>query len=494
MMKRRTFIKNTGISTAAFSMMPFTVNSMISGKQPGNKAEGNFFQPVDNKKALVNPDMGWIMYYYSHAIKSYGSRLEPSDTVDDFPGLSTVYLRSPWAFLELEEGKFNWELFDTPAQRWIEKGKRVALRVTAEESYMKFATPEWVKNAGAEGFDAKWGDSAVWEPKFDDPVFLDKMDNFVAAMAKRYDGKSYIDFVDIGHYGMWGEGHTVSITKKRYPFEVKKKYIDIYLKHFKNTLLCINDDFCGSNESGIKSPIIDYARSKGLTFRDDSIMVLPKPRPWFHAEMAQQFWPEVPVVLEHQHYGPSVKKGAWSEELFLKSVEDYHASYMSIHWWPRILLEKNRNAIDKINLRMGYRIQLNEISWPEIVHVGETFSIKSKWSNVGVAPVYGGGFPCLTIKDKKGGIVAVLVDEQFDFRDLPVAKTGSSQSKEIISNFTIGSQFHDPARTFARVVQTGSFEVFFSVGNPDGTPVYELPYNNVDGFKRYKIGNIRVEI
>lgn len=28
---------------------------------------------------------------------------------------------------------------------------------------------------------------------------------------------------------------------------------------------------------------------------------------------------------------------------------------MSIHWWPRILLEENRDAIDRINRRIGYQ-------------------------------------------------------------------------------------------------------------------------------------------
>ena len=37
---------------------------------------------------------------------------------------------------------------------------------------MKFATPEWVKNAGAEGYEIDKGDHGIWEPKFDDPVFL----------------------------------------------------------------------------------------------------------------------------------------------------------------------------------------------------------------------------------------------------------------------------------------------------------------------------------
>ena len=125
--------------------------NIIKGQSPAT----NYFalKPTDNGKALVNPDMGWTMHYYSNVLSNYGSKLEPSDTLDDFPGLSTVYLRVPWSFIEAEEGKFNWELLDTPAQRWIEKGKRVAFRISAEESWMRYATPKWVKDAGAEGSD-----------------------------------------------------------------------------------------------------------------------------------------------------------------------------------------------------------------------------------------------------------------------------------------------------------------------------------------------------
>ena len=477
------------MGTAAFSLVPFPGKSMFAGKETSLKS----LKPVDNNKALVNPGMGWTMHYYSNVLTNYGSKLEPSDTLDDFPGLSTVYLRVPWSFIELEEGKFNWELLDTPAQRWIEKGKRVAFRVSAEESWMKFATPEWVKEAGAEGYEIEQGDHGIWEPKFDDPVFLEKVENFVAEMAKRYDGKPYVDFVDVGHFGMWGEGHTVWTTNIDYPLELKMRHIDIYLKYFKNTLLCISDDFAGHDKPGNHFPITDYAFSKGVTIRDDSIMVQKYPIHWYHAGMAQQFWPELPVILEHEHYGSSVNKEAWDRALFLKSVEEYHASYMSIHWWPRILLEENREVIDKINLRMGYRLQLKEVSWPEKVNVGESFVIHSEWGNAGVAPCYGGGFPCFTIKDKKGGIVSVLVDEHFDFSKLQTGAPGKSPSNKLKSVFTIGSQFKDTAKTFARNVQTGIFEVFVSVGHADGTPVYELPYSGNDGLKRCKLGEFRLE-
>ena len=84
-------------------------------------------RPPDTGEALVNPGMGWTLHFYSNFIENYGSKLEPSDTLDDWPGLSVIFLRVPWSFLEPKEGEFNWSLFDTPAQRWIAKGKQIAI-------------------------------------------------------------------------------------------------------------------------------------------------------------------------------------------------------------------------------------------------------------------------------------------------------------------------------------------------------------------------------
>ena len=52
-------------------------------------------RPGDTGEALVNPGMGWGLHYYSNIPTNYGSKLAPSDTLDDFPGLSHVYLRIP---------------------------------------------------------------------------------------------------------------------------------------------------------------------------------------------------------------------------------------------------------------------------------------------------------------------------------------------------------------------------------------------------------------
>ena len=275
-------------------------------------------RPQDHGQALVNPGMGWVLYFYSDYTSNYGSKLDPADTVDDFPGVSTVYLRVPWSMLEPEEGKFNWALLDTPAQRWIAKGKRVAFRVTCSESMIRYATPEWVRRAGAKGHSFLLGagrrdDGPLWDPDFADPVFLAKLENFLKAMAARYDGNPNVAFIDIGSFGLWGEGHThassqVPPTQAR---EIVRTHIDLHRKLFPRTQLAISDDIAGHDKPGAHFSETDYALANNVTLRDDSILIWPPPQHWYHAEMAQSFWPKLPVILEHDHMGESQIRKAW---------------------------------------------------------------------------------------------------------------------------------------------------------------------------------------
>jgi hypothetical protein len=457
-------------------------------------------RPEDTGQPLVNPGMGWTLHFYSNSLWSYGSRLEPSDTLDDWPGLSVIYLRLPWSFLEPKEGQFNWSLFDTPAQRWIAKGKRIAIRVSCSEGSMRYATPKWVQEAGAKGVDFEFGKGPraggpLWDPDYLDPVFLAKLDHFLAAMARRYDGNPNVAFIDVGSFGMWGEGHTgfSSRLNDEQTLKVVKRHMDLHVKNFKQTQLCISDDVAGPSTPGRHFPAMDYAISKGISMRDDSILVQPPPNSWYHAEMAQEFWPRMPVIIEHEHYGGSKGRNAWGDgSLLLKSVEDYHASYMSIHWWPREELAENRDVVARINRRLGYRLQLRELSWPSQVALSEPFTVSAQWANAGVAPCYGGGFWAITLKDQLGGIVSVHVAEQFDLRQLKPAAPGQAVADKFCARFVVGMAHRDPVGTFAPATKPGTYDLFISVGQRDGTPVIALPLPGHDGQRRYKMGQIRV--
>ena len=486
---RRKFLQAAGLGLVG-SMLPLESVAL------GGTGSRTVVRPEDTQEALRNPAMGWTFHYYSNIPSNYGSRLEPSDTLPEWPGLTVIYLRVPWAFLEPEEGEFDWSLVDTPAQRWIDKGVRVAFRFSCSESWMRYATPEWVKDAGAKGYNFKPGegvteDGPFWEPDYADPVFLEKLDHFLAAAAARYDADPNVDFIDVGSYGVWGEGHTGASSRKNWPVEVRKKHLDLHVKHFKETLLAANDDLGGHAATGDHNPIIDYARELGMTLRDDSILVQGGERAYFHEDLAQDFWPHVPVVLECQHYGPSKQQGKWKDgSLYLQALEEYHAAYAGIHWWPREFLNANRELIHRMNMRLGYRLQLTEASWPEKVGLGEPFSFSAKWRNAGVTPCYPGGHPALTLKDKKGGIVGVFVDEEFDVRDLPVGKPGGAPAREEKKAITPG--LPPAARLGKSLVKPGTYDLFISVGTRQGTPKIALPLPDGDGHRRYRLGKLKV--
>ena len=163
---------------------------------------------------------------------------------------------------------------------------------------------------------------------------------------------------------------------------------------------------------------------------------------------------------------------------------------MSIHTWPRLLLEENRDVIDRINLRLGYRLQASEIEWPRRIVKNQDFTITSKWKNAGVAPCYPGGYPCFTIKNSKGGIVSVLVDESFNVRNMEVGEPNQAKEYTLNSVFKVAQKFTDSKGTYYRTCKPGKYELYISVGQADGTPVFELPYDDNDGHKRYKLGTI----
>jgi hypothetical protein len=433
--------------------------------------------------------MGWVFHHYDNDIVRYGSNLEPWDTVDEFPGVGVIYLRLAWAFLEPQEGRYNWSVVDIPAQRWIAKGKKIAFRFTTFESpgnnNPANATPEWVVQAGAKVFPvaSRGGRSTPsvprYEPDYDDPIFLEKLNRFFAAAAARYDGDPNVAWIDIGTIGIWGEGDPG--PERAVTAGTVRKHIDLHTRHFKRTLVTYNDNLTFRGK-GLETII--YAKEQGLTFRDDSILCRPGQEAVFTHYYAGAFWPRLPVILESEHYGLSVKRGDWGDGSdYLRALELAHGSYVSVHWWPREFLEKNRQLVDRMTLRMGYRLQLLEAALPEEAPVAGEMSISHRWRNNGVAPALPGGFAAFTFKDEKDGIAGVFVDEGFDVRTLAVGPP--DQAEPIARDVT----FKLP---HSSILKPGTYSVYVSVGSRIGTPVIALPLAGDDGHKRYRIGTIRI--
>jgi len=348
----------------------------------------------ETDEVLENPGKGWVMHYYDNTLERYGERLT-NDDLADIAGLTVVYLRLAWCYLEPEEGKYNWEVIDEPIRRWTALGKRIAFRISCCESggaEQHFATPKWVMQAGAKGY--FFGqDKQQWEPDYGDPIFLSKLDKFLGVFAERYDGQPYIEFVDMGSYGVWGEWHTSSSSHQVWSTEVLKRHVDLHRKHFHSSQLIIL--------YGAGREVCSYARdTAGAGLRTDSVGVYSyytefggywteKIYPELDAGHFSEFWPHYPVVIEPAHYSHALHFNTWQNGSTLeRSLQDLHPSWVTIHHWPREWYEENRALSARLANKMGYWFFLKTASLPKAVSRGEKFLTQMIWENRGVAPIY----------------------------------------------------------------------------------------------------------
>ena len=94
---------------------------------------------------------------------------------------NTLYLRGAWADFNPEEGKYAWNSdCDTPSAKrlkmLIEGAKQRNMKlaftfvVDSRDKHYNF-TPNFVKEAGAKGYETQTGSVKVWSPYPDDPIF-----------------------------------------------------------------------------------------------------------------------------------------------------------------------------------------------------------------------------------------------------------------------------------------------------------------------------------
>lgn len=399
------------------AVLLFLYFSCINSPVPGQKID---MKPHwDDRIALENPDKGWYHHFPDNHINKY--IIQSDSHLLDFPGMDHIYIRLAWAYLEPEEGKFNWEVIDRIITKWTANGLKIAFRISCKESgtdriEQQFATPKWVMEAGANGdyyrYGEKVGPDGPWEPVFDDPVFLEKVENFLQAFSARYDGKSWLRYVDIGSMGDWGEGHTWAGSRIDFTLEQKKIHIDLYRKYFQKTQLIISDDFVYT----VKNPenrdkLHQYVLQHGISYRDDSPLV----NGYFNDGYADSYTvrsPEffedayrtMPTVLELEHYRKVKREGNWTAEegsaisqyapgktgpdFFRGALDLLHATFIGYHGDAHDWLTDNPELTVELLNRCGYWYFLHCVEVTDSMHIGRSKLLEMVWENRGVAPAY----------------------------------------------------------------------------------------------------------
>lgn len=327
---------------------------MPSGIAGLSSKDGSYYYDLTDKQdsalLLDNPDKGLYIHYLDNGLNRYGVKngeyLMPEDLPEGLP-IDHIYIRIAWCHIEPEEGKFNWELIDNIIDPWIAAGVKVAFRITCKETDASqyYATPEWVKDAGASGKEL----ADAWEPLWNDEIFLEKLRAFHLAFAERYDSNPSVIYIDIGSIGDWGEGHTTFGSNEQYSYDTLLQHMEIYTEAYKNTRIVINDDMI--THAGIKgqnrNDLLTYIEEHNFSVRDDSIATK-----WHYDQyeyedygktsvkvpaVFQRYSAAAPMVLELDHYGNTVEENndTWlGGKTLLSAIKQTNATYAGFHYYP----------------------------------------------------------------------------------------------------------------------------------------------------------------
>lgn len=351
-------------------------NSVMRGIYSDSKSYRDYRYLQDDKTVLKNPHKGFYWHFIDNGIGSikYRDGVE-DDTSLSFPGLNHLYLRFDWADIEKTEGCYDWDYIDSVTDRWGKLGYKFSVRICCYEGgSIKYATPEWVRLSGAKGYFCGGG---CWQPDYGDEIFLLKLENFLSECSRKFDRNPLIEYLDVGTYGTWGEGHTGFGSGNSFPTDVLLKHIELHLKYFPNKYVTVNDDMinASANEGGTRRrELLDFCAEKRMGFRDDSILcscytstnlfgydTLRTPF------MFDMFYENAPVDIESEHY-THIDEDTFKNGLpLIEALKRTHATFCGFHDYPRNWIKDNLYLAEYLANRLGYWYFLDFADIPECV-------------------------------------------------------------------------------------------------------------------------------
>ena len=406
---------------------PWLTPTPIPALTPTPSSNTVVVRPTEDSQSLyANPGMGWQTFYKS------------ADEDANLAGLpsTTMYRRFGWNEFEPEEGRFDFSLFEHWLGRAQQNGQRLAWRLMVAASKRTSPTtpllgfaPLWLMDKGASGY-IYYRDSNqngrqdenepdLWAPDLADPIARSYHDRLVAELGRRYDGHPFLDLLDIGSVGLWGEWHFWGAVIKEIvgnppsgyiqapgnqsnqrwvampPEDVRKSIIDTWMNAFPATpkAMLIGDRAGMSYATGIHR----------TGWRADCWGDMAWHMPNFYdqqlrATNATEAWRNGPVALEPcwdmQHW----RERGWNISEILDWALSHHATYIQnkSHKIPQDWLSQVQRALRTI----GYRLVLRELQHPRVASRGAPFTMVMTWENVGVAPPYWDYF--LKVRLKQG--------------------------------------------------------------------------------------------
>ena len=463
-MNRRDFMKGGTIA-----LLGAIAYSRTQNQTRADQEEIYVIVPQVSDEVLLNPGMGFETFNSFNEDKR--NRL-----AENYPECSIAYYRFDWDTLEPQEGRYNFDMIDLLLQKARNNGQDLAIRIMpTRPADLNRGTPKWFMAKAAGYWYSKDGRKG-WAPDHNDPYFLAKQEELVAAFGEKYNGHPDIIRMDIGSVGFWGEWQ-VSHTEPQIPMISEDnaiKIIDMYLKYWDRTPLSMQITYV---------PGLRYAVSKGTGWRADSLgdyghfsdtwchMFDSYPQNLEQAE-ALQAWKNGPVTFEPpgtmydlDKYVPD--KGGGYDVMWNQALQ-WHGSSFNAKSKP-IYPHQVPSILDFLK-RCGYRFTVRCIVLPKVLLKDHQYlTVDMEIENTGVAPVYKNYIPAIKLA---GARVSVILSLEANPRQwLPGIH-----------------QVHDDL-LLPDYLRTGSYAVAFAILEPDNnSPAITLANKGMDPEGWYPLG------
>ena len=353
------------------------------------------FYGIDTDEVLLNPGKGLVLRSY------------PDSTFDPafLDKIAIGYTRFDWSEIEPEEGQYRWDIIDDYISAYHALGKEFAFGVmNANSSADKmYVTPEWVFEAGAEGraislYHDWTGERVYFDqmiPNWSDPIFIEKMKNFVKALGERYDGHPDVPYIDIRSFGNWGEQHYYEIEEAGWeyitPEMFQQDYLQPYLDAFPNTLLV------NSGREKRYAEVYQWAVEQGMSMRRDGIMY------FYDGSECMDVYGKAPAIYELAYgYSDLVEMGLWDEEKLMEALEAGKPSYLQV---SQEMYQSDPAFFDAVANLLGYHFRLKTVTYPHTLSVGEPCEMTFTFSNDGLTPLYEPALVYLGVLDEDGNLL-----------------------------------------------------------------------------------------
>lgn len=372
---------------------------------------------IDTTTIYNNPAMGWVQYYefQNTDVDKYWQEM---DTLYS-QGLKTniLYIRNPWSWYEPQEGVYAWQDSNSQLGKLIagarKRGIQLAFRVLVDSSdAFQQATPEYVFDSGATWYpadktDVTAPDIDAKDPYINDPVFLNKLEEFLQAFGRDFNNSLDVAFIDGMGFGNWGEVHHL-----RYHTnwddnvnDAIEKVVSLYNTYFPDILLGAQEgqpENYGTNQSD--ELIINDQPYTGAFGKPYDFVVRRDTFGWMNNKVRQQlkdlFQQGIPIFAENCYHSFQVReywynnagyptldgilKQVVSDALECRANTLDARVVMDCQSWLQNDQENGSKLLDTFALQGGYRLAPVSVEIPKIFETGKEISIHHSWRNYGV--------------------------------------------------------------------------------------------------------------